>query len=137
MEQSWEKVYSRVTTKSIPLLQPEHGFCQKNGSERGHTGFVSEWKNGSVTCLFEWHMLFFSVSGYCNVLTKIKTISLCLFWLFKEMLSMQFFWNMQRKVNYPRAIKKFEISHQTFVMITHDIIRCNLSVGVFRTSSSI
>ena len=28
LEQSWKKVYSRTTTKSIPLLQPEHGFCQ-------------------------------------------------------------------------------------------------------------
>ena len=37
VEQSWKKVYSRDTTKSIPLLQPEHGFCQKNESERGQT----------------------------------------------------------------------------------------------------
>ena len=38
------------------------------------------------------------------VLTKIKAISLCLFCLFEEMLSVQFFWNIQRKANYPRAI---------------------------------
>ena len=37
MEQSWKKAYLKATTKSIPLLQPEHGFCQKNGSERGQT----------------------------------------------------------------------------------------------------
>ena len=37
LEQSWKKVYSRATTKSIPLLQPEHGFCLKNESERGQT----------------------------------------------------------------------------------------------------
>ena len=24
----------RTTTKSLPLLQPEHGFCQQNGPER-------------------------------------------------------------------------------------------------------
>ena len=30
LEQSCNKVYSRVTTKSIPLLQPEHGFYQEN-----------------------------------------------------------------------------------------------------------
>ena len=38
------------------------------------------------------------------VLTKIKAMSLCLFWLFEEMLSMQFFWNIQRKENYHQAI---------------------------------
>ena len=37
MEQSWKKAYLKATTKSIPLLQPEHEFCQKNGSERGQT----------------------------------------------------------------------------------------------------
>ena len=33
LEQSWKKVYSRTTTKSIPLLRPEYGFCQQNGPE--------------------------------------------------------------------------------------------------------
>ena len=37
LEQSRKKVYSRAATKSAPLLQPEHGFCQKNGSQRGQT----------------------------------------------------------------------------------------------------
>ena len=23
-------IYSRAITKSVPLLQPEHGFCQQN-----------------------------------------------------------------------------------------------------------
>ena len=40
LEQSWKKVYSRTTIKSIPLLQPEHGFCQQNGLERGQ---VQDW----------------------------------------------------------------------------------------------
>ena len=40
-------------------------------------------------------------------------MSLCLFWLFEEMLSMQFFWNIQRRVNYLRAIQEFKLSHQT------------------------
>ena len=29
-----KKIYSRKTTKSVPLLQPEHGFCQQNRPER-------------------------------------------------------------------------------------------------------
>ena len=39
----WNKVErnyiqkSRTKIKSIPLLQPEHGFCLKNGSERDKT----------------------------------------------------------------------------------------------------
>ena len=33
-EQSWKKVYSRKTTKLIPLLQSKHGFCQQNGPEQ-------------------------------------------------------------------------------------------------------
>ena len=40
LEQSWKKVYSRTTTKSIPLLQPEHGFSQQNGLERGQ---IQDW----------------------------------------------------------------------------------------------
>ena len=56
------------------------------------------------------------------VLTKIKATSLYLLWLFEEMLSIQFFWNIQRKANYPRAIQEFEISHQTFVIMTQNIV---------------
>ena len=40
LEQSWKKVYSRKTTKSIPLLQPEHGFCQQNGPVGGQ---LQDW----------------------------------------------------------------------------------------------
>ena len=40
LEQSLKKVYSRTTTKSIPLLQPEHGFCHQNRPEHGH---VQDW----------------------------------------------------------------------------------------------
>ena len=93
-----------------------------------NTGLVSERKNGGGTRLFEQQMLFFRVRGYCIVSTKIKTMSLCFFWLFEKMLSMQLFWNIQRKVNYPRVILEFEISHiSTFVMVTQNIIRCNLN----------
>ena len=35
LEQSWKKVYSRTTTKSVPLIQPEHGCCHQNVPERG------------------------------------------------------------------------------------------------------
>ena len=40
LEQIWKKVHSRTTTKFISLLQPEHGFCQQNGPERGQ---VQDW----------------------------------------------------------------------------------------------
>ena len=60
-------------------------------------------------------MLFFRVRGYCIVLAKIKPMSLCLFWLVEEIFSMQFFCNIQRKTNYPWAIREFKISHQTFL----------------------
>ena len=45
-------------------------------------------------------------------------MSLCLFLLFKEILSVQFFWNIQRKADYPRAMQEFEMPHQMFVMMT-------------------
>ena len=32
-------VYSRTTTKSLPPLQPEHGFCQQNGPEQNMTKY--------------------------------------------------------------------------------------------------
>ena len=35
-----KEIYSRATTKSNPLLQPEHGFCQQNGLERGQ---LQDW----------------------------------------------------------------------------------------------
>ena len=35
-----EKVYSRTTTKLIPLLQPEHGFIRQNGPKRFQ---VQDW----------------------------------------------------------------------------------------------
>ena len=48
-------MYSRTTSRSIALLQPEHGFCQQNGPERGQ---LQDWypdgKNDGVPCLFEW-----------------------------------------------------------------------------------
>ena len=35
-----KEVHSRTTTKSIPLLQPEHRFCQQNGPELGQ---LQDW----------------------------------------------------------------------------------------------
>ena len=40
LEKSSKNVYSKTTTKSIPLLQPEQGFSQQNGSERDQ---VQDW----------------------------------------------------------------------------------------------
>ena len=40
LKQSWKNVYWRATTKSVPLLQPEHGFCQQNGPEHGQ---LQDW----------------------------------------------------------------------------------------------
>ena len=76
LEQSWKKIYSRIATQSVPLLQAEHGICQHIGSEHGHI-LASEWKNGGVSRLFEW-LLFFRVRGYCILLIKMKAMSLCL-----------------------------------------------------------
>ena len=36
LKQSWKKIYLRTITKWIPLLQPEHGFGQRNEPERGY-----------------------------------------------------------------------------------------------------
>ena len=41
-------------------------------------------------------MLFLRVCGYCIKLTKMKAMSLWLFYLFEKMLSMQFFWNIRQ-----------------------------------------
>ena len=76
LQQSWKKVYSRTTTKSNPLLQPEHGFCQQNGPERGK---LQDWypdEESGGPHMLEWWMLFFRVRGYCIVLTKTKAMSL-------------------------------------------------------------
>ena len=67
-------------------------------------GLASKWKNGSGSLLIEWWILLVRVRGYCVVLTKIKAMSLCLFWLLEEMLSKQLFWNIKRKSNYLGAM---------------------------------
>ena len=87
--------------------------------------------------MFEWQILFFRVRGYCLVLTKIKAMKSLPVLVFQRVLSVQFFWDIQRKANYPRAIQEFEIPHQTFVMMAQNIVRCNLNAGVFRNYSSI
>ena len=38
-----KQIYSRTITKSVSLLQPEHGFCQQNGPECAQV-LVSECK---------------------------------------------------------------------------------------------
>ena len=88
------QINSTVTTRTW-VLSKEWIITWPN------TRLAYEWKNDGGTRLFEWYMLFFRVRGYYIVLTKIKAMSLCLFWLFEEMLSMQFFWNIQRRVKYP------------------------------------
>ena len=47
-----KKTYSR-TTKSVPLLQLEHGFCQQNGPKHSQV-LVSEWKDVGGFILSEW-----------------------------------------------------------------------------------
>ena len=47
-----KKIFSRTTTKWVPLLQPGHGFCQQNEPERGQV-LVSKWKNSVSSRLFE------------------------------------------------------------------------------------
>ena len=56
LEQSRKKVYSRATTKSIPLLQSEHGFCQQNGPDRGQ---VQEWYSNEK----RWWAVFVCLNG--------------------------------------------------------------------------
>ena len=64
LKQGWKKTYLRAITKWIPLLQPEHGFCQWNGAwliaglvmkkwwKNGWNGWL-RWKNGDGSRLFD------------------------------------------------------------------------------------
>ena len=45
---------------------------------RSSTGMICEWKNDGRPRLLEWSMLFFRMRRCCIVLTKMKTMSLCL-----------------------------------------------------------
>ena len=40
LEQSWKKVHSRIRTRSVPMLQPGHEFCQQYGPECGQ---LQDW----------------------------------------------------------------------------------------------
>ena len=53
LEQSWKKVCLRAATKSVPLLQPEYGLYQKNGSSGGqtHDWYMNENMMVVVVCL--------------------------------------------------------------------------------------
>ena len=99
-EQSWKKVYSRTTTKSIPLLQPEHVFCQHN---RLGNGQEQDWypneKMLVVPIYSSSPMVDLVLKGVwvLNHINKaVGNESISLFCLFKEMLSMQFFWNIRQ-----------------------------------------
>ena len=122
------QINSTVTTRTWVLT--------KNGSERGQT--QDRYPNKKImvvpVCLNCR-----CCSSVCTgiMLTKIKAMSLYLFWLSEEMLSMKFCWNIQRKTNYPRAMQEFEISHHIFVMMPKNLVRRNLNAGKFRTPSSI
>ena len=83
------------------------------------TRLVFQWKNGGGPRLLKWSILFFRMRGSCIILTKMKAMSL------SASPSLQFFWNIQRKADHPRAMQEFRMSHQMSVMRWH-IIRCHL-----------
>ena len=68
-EQSWKKVYSRTTTKSIPLLQPEHRVCQQNGPERGQ---LQDWYPHKNMVIFPVCLNGRSCSSGCAVFYRVN-----------------------------------------------------------------
>ena len=75
-----KKKYS-TTNIPVPLLKPEHGFCQQHGPECGKA-LVSEWKNSGGFRLFEWQMLLLGCLGAYRI-NKNKgddSLSLLAFW---------------------------------------------------------
>ena len=97
---------NKVERKYIQEQQPNQfqcynqnmGFINRMARAWPIIGLVSERKNGGGPRLFEWQMLFFRVRGYCIVSTKMKAMSLCPFQFFKDILLVQFFLNIQRKI---------------------------------------
>ena len=92
LEQIWKKEYLRATTKSFPLLQPQHGFWQNNGSELGQT---QDWHPNEKmvvvpVCLNDRCCSPGCVCVVC-IVTKIKAMSVCLFWLSKRCCQCNFF----------------------------------------------
>ena len=113
LEKSWKKVYSRTTTKSVPLLQPEHEFCQQNGSERGE---VQYWYPNEKMLVV---LVCFS-NGYCwwSSFVSVMDIVLQGVWLlyhsnkyegdeslpfpaFRRDVVSAIFWNIQKNADYP------------------------------------
>ena len=124
------RCWNKVERKYIQEQQPNqfHSYNQNMGFVSRMDKNVAKYRIGIQMKKWWWSPFVWMVDkvhGYYIVLTKIKAMSLCLFWFFKEMLFMQFFWNIQGKANFPPAIEEFEISHQIFMM-TQNIIRCNL-----------
>ena len=115
---------NKVERKYIQEQQPNQfhcynqimGFVNRIDQSVANYRIGNQMKNGGDPRLFEWWMLLFRVRGYCIVLTKIKAMCLCLFQFFEKILSMQFFLNIHRKADDPRAMQEFEISHQIFMM---------------------
>ena len=138
------KSRDKVERKYIQEQRPNKFYCYNQNMVLStewirtwpSTGLVSELKNSGGPRLFEWQ-LFFRVRWYSIVLIKKNAMSLCLFWLLEEILSMQIFLNIPKKADYPRTMQEFEISHKMFVTKTQNIIRYNLNTGVFRIPSSI
>ena len=100
LQQSWKKICSRTTTKPNCVV-----FCQQNGPEHGQLQHIYPDKEIEVVP-FVW-MVDVVLQGP-RVLYRINKDegdeSLPFLSLFEDILSMQIFWNIQRKADYPQAM---------------------------------
>ena len=134
---------NKVEERHIQEQQPNqiHCYIQNMGFVNRMDQSMANYRIGIQMKKCWWSPFVWMVDvvlrAHCVVLTKMKAMSLCLFYFFENTFSIQFFWNIQRKADYPRAMQEFEISHQMLVIMSQSISRCNLNTAVLRTSLSI
>ena len=132
-EQTLKKVYSRAATKSIHLLQPEHGFCQQNESKHDQ---LQDWYPDETMVVAPVCLNRICCSSGC-----LSIISCSKRWRrwasafssFSKTYCQCSFRKYSKEGRLSSSHEEFKISHQIFAMITQNIISCRLNTGVLRT----
>ena len=134
LEQSWEKLYSRATSKLIVLLQPEHGFCQQNGPEGGQ---VQDWYPNEKCwwSTFVW-MVDVVLRGVWVLHRVNKDEGEQSLLLLEKRCSKDVVNAVILKYSKESRLSSshvgFKISHQIFVNMTQNVTKSNLNTAIFR-----
>ena len=137
LQQSWKEVYSRKTTKSNPLLHPEHGFSQQNQPEHVQ---LQDWYSDEETVVVP-----ICLNGRCCSSRSEGTVSYSQRWR-RWISAFSSFLKTYCQCNFSEIFKgrlitlepcrKFK--HPIRCLLCHKTLPgCNLKTGTLRTPLSV